>query len=121
MMSISSRPQVPPSPLCGLKPDTATRGAVRGLGSVGARPSEHKCLEKDPWAKAAAKTEGGMTATQLVASEFDELYPGEVASVRLGRDFVLDGDLVDAIAAVPGVRNPALAARRGSGHLRLVA
>ena len=62
--------------------NTATRGAVRGLGSVGARPSEHKCLEKDPWAKAAAKTEGGMTATQLVASEFDELYPGEVASVQ---------------------------------------
>ena len=31
MMSISSRPQVPPSPLCGLKPATATCGAAMPL------------------------------------------------------------------------------------------
>jgi len=46
--------------------------------------------------------------------------PGEVATMRLGRDFMLDGDLVDAIAAVEGVRNPSLAAKRGAA-LRLVA
>ena len=44
-----------------------------------------------------------------------------VAAMRLGRDFLLDGDLVEAIAAIEGVRNLSLAARSGASRLRLVA
>ncbi|NBC35941.1 DNA polymerase III subunit alpha [Novosphingobium sp. FSY-8] len=41
--------------------------------------------------------------------------------LRLGRDFALDGDLAEVIAAFEGVANVSLTARRGGGHLRLVA
>ena len=41
--------------------------------------------------------------------------------VRLGRDFVLDGELAEALALIPGVANVALSAQRGRANLRLVA
>ncbi len=41
--------------------------------------------------------------------------------VRLGRDFQLDGDLAERLASVEGLANVMLTARRGAGHLRLVA
>jgi DNA polymerase III subunit alpha len=41
--------------------------------------------------------------------------------VRLGRDFALDGDLVDRLTTIEGIANVALTARRGGDHLRLVA
>ncbi len=41
--------------------------------------------------------------------------------VRLGRDFVLDGELAERLASIAGVANVALAAKRTGGHLRLVA
>jgi DNA polymerase-3 subunit alpha len=40
--------------------------------------------------------------------------------MRLGRDFVLDGELVDRIAEIEGVANVQLKAERGPS-LRLVA
>lgn len=46
---------------------------------------------------------------------------GVVKPMRLGRDFVLDGELVERIAEIEGVANVSLTAQRGSGHLRLVA
>jgi DNA polymerase III subunit alpha len=46
---------------------------------------------------------------------------GVVKPMRLGRDFVLDGELVERIAEIDGVANVALTAQRGSSHLRLVA
>ncbi len=47
---------------------------------------------------------------------------GEVEPVlRLGRDFQLDGDLAERLASIAGIANVALTARKGAGHLRLVA
>jgi DNA polymerase-3 subunit alpha len=41
--------------------------------------------------------------------------------VRLGKDFQLDGELAERLALIEGVANIALTAKRGAGHLRLVA
>ena len=41
--------------------------------------------------------------------------------VRLGRDFCLDGELAEQVAAIEGVTGVSLSAKRGAGHLRLVA
>ena len=50
-----------------------------------------------------------------------QLGEGQSQSVRLGRNFSLDGELVDQLAAVEGISNVSLIARRGGDHLRLVA
>jgi DNA polymerase-3 subunit alpha len=41
--------------------------------------------------------------------------------LRLGRDFLLDGELTDLIAGMEGVANVSLKPTRAGGHLRLVA
>ncbi len=41
--------------------------------------------------------------------------------MRLGRDFLLDGDLVEQVMAIEGISNVSLTAQRGIGNLRLVA
>jgi DNA polymerase-3 subunit alpha len=46
---------------------------------------------------------------------------GEEPVVRLGRDFDLDGELVDRLAQIEGVANVSLTPRRGAAQLRLVA
>ena len=46
---------------------------------------------------------------------------GREPLVRLGRDFHLDGEVAEHVAAIEGVSAVSLAARRGPGHLRLVA
>ncbi len=46
---------------------------------------------------------------------------GQEPLVRLGRDFHLDGDLAERVAQIEGVTGVSLSARRGPGHLRLVA
>ncbi|MDE2412635.1 MAG: DNA polymerase III subunit alpha, partial [Sphingomonadales bacterium] len=47
---------------------------------------------------------------------------GEVEPrMLLGRDFQIDGDLAERLASIDGLANIALTARRGGGHLRLVA
>jgi DNA polymerase-3 subunit alpha len=46
---------------------------------------------------------------------------GPEALIRLGRDFQLDGELAERLASIEGVANVALSAKRGPGHLRLVA
>ncbi|MNC95620.1 hypothetical protein D3C83_127830 [compost metagenome] len=42
-------------------------------------------------------------------------------TLRLGRDFVLDGELAERLALVEGLANVSLTSRRGQSHLRLVA
>ncbi|WEK46866.1 MAG: DNA polymerase III subunit alpha [Candidatus Andeanibacterium colombiense] len=42
-------------------------------------------------------------------------------TMRLGRDFQLDGDLVERLASIEGLANVSLVPRRGRGHLKLVA
>ena len=47
---------------------------------------------------------------------------GEVEpEVRLGRSFMVDGELAERLATVEGIANVSLSARRGAGHLKLVA
>ena len=46
---------------------------------------------------------------------------GEEPLVRLGQDFILDGELAERLASLEGVANVSLGARRGAAHLRLVA
>ena len=42
-------------------------------------------------------------------------------TVSLGSNFQLDGDLAERLAEIEGIANVALTAKRGGGHLRLVA
>jgi DNA polymerase-3 subunit alpha len=49
------------------------------------------------------------------------LEGGEIATLRLGRSFKLDGDLAEQLATLAGISNVSLTARRSSDHLRLVA
>jgi DNA polymerase-3 subunit alpha len=49
------------------------------------------------------------------------LEDGQSPVLRLGRDFVLDGEMVDRLAEIEGIANASLSARRGGDHLRLVA
>jgi len=46
---------------------------------------------------------------------------GSTPQVRLGRDFQLDGGVVDRLASIEGLANVSLVPRRGRGHLKLVA
>jgi DNA polymerase-3 subunit alpha len=47
----------------------------------------------------------------------DEVPP----QLRLGKDFALDGDLVEVIAGIEGVQVLSFAPQRGRAQLRLVA
>ncbi len=49
------------------------------------------------------------------------LDDGEAPLLRLGRDFALDGELVESLSHVEGIENPVLAPQRGTGRLKLVA
>lgn len=46
---------------------------------------------------------------------------GQEPVLRLGRQYHLDSDVAERLASVEGLANVALTARRGAGHLRLVA
>jgi DNA polymerase-3 subunit alpha len=46
---------------------------------------------------------------------------GQTASMRLGRDFRLDGELAERLAHVEGLANVSLTTRRAQANLRLVA
>jgi DNA polymerase III subunit alpha len=46
---------------------------------------------------------------------------GRDIHMRLGQDFQLDGELAERLASIEGVANVSLSARRGAGHLKLVA
>jgi DNA polymerase-3 subunit alpha len=50
-----------------------------------------------------------------------KLPDGQSPALRLGRDFVLDGELVDRLSEIEGLHNISLRANRGPTHLRLVA
>jgi DNA polymerase-3 subunit alpha len=49
------------------------------------------------------------------------LEDGQTPLLRLGRDFVLGGEMVDRLSTIAGIANVSLTARRGGDHLRLVA
>jgi DNA polymerase-3 subunit alpha len=49
------------------------------------------------------------------------LGDGQTVTVRLGRDFALDGELAERLAAIDGLANVALKPQAGRANLRLVA
>ncbi len=49
------------------------------------------------------------------------LEDGQTPELRLGRDFALDGEMVDRLSSIEGISNVSLKAKRGGDHLRLVA
>lgn len=49
------------------------------------------------------------------------LEDGQTPELRLGRDFALDGEMVDRLSSIAGISNVSLKAKRGGDHLRLVA
>jgi DNA polymerase-3 subunit alpha len=49
------------------------------------------------------------------------LEDDEEAPIRLGSDFVLDGDLAERLSQVEGIENVALEPLRGKANLKLVA
>ena len=59
---------------------------------------------------------GEVIARLVLPEEAD----GESPTLRLGRDFKLDGDLVESLAAIDGLNDVSLAPQRGAGRLRLV-
>ena len=107
-------------------PDEPPRVTVRGaqpIAEVKAAARMVLTLEVDlpeAFATLAAVLPRGQGARGEVEALL-HIAPDVVTRMRLGSDFALDGDLVDALAAIDGVRNPQLAARRGAAHLRLVA
>jgi len=71
----------------------------------GPPPAAGGGVETDPWAKAARRLGDGATATQMVAAEFEELYPGEVADVQAVYNTAgpLDGALAEYERVKAGV------------------
>ena len=61
-----------------------------------------------------AEGRGEVQATLRTGAEVEPV-------LRLGRDFQLDGDLAERLASIEGIANVSLTARKGAGHLRLVA
>ncbi|WCT76043.1 DNA polymerase III subunit alpha [Novosphingobium humi] len=60
---------------------------------------------------------GGLGTVEVVLKTGGAQEP----RLRLGRDFLLDGELTDLIAGLEGVANVSLKPTRAGGHLRLVA
>ena len=77
-------------------------------------------LQPEAFAELAALLVGGADGRGEVIVRL-RTGQGEEPLVRLGRDYQLDGDLAERLATLEGVANVSLSARRGTGHLKLVA
>lgn len=62
-------------------PLSALSSPIKGDGGASAFAAPAS-VEADPWAKATRRLGDGANATQMVAAEFNELYPGEVEDVQ---------------------------------------
>ncbi|HKX79285.1 MAG TPA: DNA polymerase III subunit alpha, partial [Novosphingobium sp.] len=62
----------------------------------------------------SASAKGEVVATLMLGD-------GKSRSVRLGRNFMLDGDLIDQLETIDGIAAVSLKAQRSRDHLRLVA
>ena len=72
-------------------------------------------LELVPAAEGSNTSMGGEVLVRVA------LDAGEYATIRLGRDFALDGELAERLGAVEGLANVQLQPLRGRANLRLVA
>jgi len=71
------------APLSALEAKKGASGSlVGGLLGTPKAAAGAPGVEADAWAKASRRLADGATATQMVAAEFEELYPGEVADVQ---------------------------------------
>ncbi|MXO61362.1 DNA polymerase III subunit alpha [Altererythrobacter salegens] len=107
-------------------PDEPPRVTVRGARPLSeARADARMLLTLD------VLTAEALTQLRMALSDGAEgrgevlarLHIGEPQEplVRLGRDFELDGELVDRLALVDGLENVSLTPRKGAANLRLVA
>ena len=71
-------------------------------------------------AELAAVLTGGAEGRGEVLVKLRTGTPAEPV-MRLGRDFLLDGELAERLALIEGLGNVSIIARRSSSHLRLVA
>ncbi|MEQ1639739.1 MAG: DNA polymerase III subunit alpha [Novosphingobium sp.] len=107
-------------------PDEPPRITVRGarplseVKSAGSMVLKLDVLLPDAFAELAGMLVGGADGRGEVIVRL-RTGSGEEPLVRLGRDFQLDGDLAERLASLEGVANVALSAKRGTGHLKLVA
>jgi DNA polymerase-3 subunit alpha len=97
----------------GARPLAEVKGDVRMLLTLEVASAE--ALQELRLALTEGEKGRGEVLARLAVGE------GEDPVVRLGRDFDLDGELVDRLAQIEGVANVSLTPRRGTAQLRLVA
>ena len=110
------------SPSAEEPPRITVRGA-RPLAEVksGARMVLTCDVERaEALAELAAVLTGGAEGRGEVLVKLRTGTPAEPV-MRLGRDFLLDGELAERLALIEGLGNVSIIARRSSSHLRLVA
>ncbi len=110
------------SPSAEEPPRITVRGA-RPLAEVksGARMVLTCDIERaEALAELAAVLTGGAEGRGEVLVKLRTGTPAEPV-MRLGRDFLLDGELAERLALIEGLGNVSIIARRSSSHLRLVA
>ena len=78
-------------------------------------PALHELQIELEAARAERRTGAGEVLVSLVLAD------GDRVKLRLGRDFVLTGELAERLGAVEGITRVALAPARKRGNLRLVA
>ena len=107
-------------------PDEPPRVTVRGARPLSeVRDSARMLLTLDvermeAIGELALRLEAGEAGRGEVQARL-HLENGEIATLRLGRSFKLDGDLAEQLAAIDGIGKVSLTARRSTDHLRLVA
>ena len=107
-------------------PDEPPRVTVRGgqplaeVKSAARMLLELEVVSAEAFAELALLLPGGAPGRGEVIAKLNTA-PGQQVQLVLGRDFALDGDLAEQIAALDGVRHVALSAKRATASLRLVA
>ena len=93
--------------------DRAPRDELENLGA--ALGEAQAGLTAAEAARAERRTGAGEVLVSLVLAD------GDRVKLRLGRDFVLTGELAERLGGVEGITRVALAPARKRGNLRLVA
>ncbi len=110
----SPSPDEPPRvTVRGARPLAEVHNAARMLLTLEVHSAE--ALQELRLALTEGEAEKGEVVARLCIGEARE------PEVRLGRHFVLDGELAERLAHIEGLANVSLTSRRGPSHLRLVA
>ena len=110
----SPSPDEPPRvTVRGARPLSEVKSAARMLLSL--EVDRIEALQELAMVLETGENERGEVTARLI------LPDGQRPLVRLGRNFHLDGETADRLAAIEGLANIEITARRGADHLRLVA